>query len=205
LTHVSFLRLVPAVLVASASLTPSADSTTLPVESGSAQGIALWAKVSDAYRSVPGAVTVERVGPITVRFDDVLQHGIATAITAKATSPSEVTYLVGTIRAGTYVKDPGRTCWRHVDASDPQALDDLGNPFLSAPRMLFSKPRMAGVDWLLPVVFTAKGGPTDVVLRIHRRSSLVRSFTIASGSHHGTGSVRALARAPTIPRAEPRC
>jgi hypothetical protein len=170
-------RSAPLILGVMAALAVAGAGWTMPpVQTGDRQGIALWARVSAAYRTVPGASVVVRSGPLTVRFDDALRGEVVDGIAARATLEGRTTYLVGHVGSATFTKDPGRRCWRHVAASDPQA-----------------------------VVEASPDGRASVMFSIDRRTLMVRSFTTRAGNIRGTGEVRALPAAPRIPAAVPRC
>jgi hypothetical protein len=174
------------------------SSASGPSLTGDPAGRELARRVNRSYANVP-AVRVEAAvqGALVVRFTLVMRNGVTVAEQALVDEGSEPpTLFVRRESEGTFVRDPDRSCWRFVPASDPQALTDVGAPMLPGPGRV-SRPRVTGDTIVLPL--TSQGRTARFV--IDRKTSRLRRMD--AGGY--TARFTTLAKRPTLPVPKPLC
>ena len=191
--------------IAAAFLSVSAAGGALAATARSAltgdpAGVRLVKQVNRSYAHVPGIrIDVGGGSGVAIRFTFALRSGLAVAQHAIVDQgASGQTVLVRLGNQGTFVRDPGRSCWRFVPKAkvDRQGLPDIGRPVLSDLGRV-SRPRSSGDMFVLPI--TSNG----LTLRafIDRRTSQLRRLEAAGYSARFT----TLRIRPVMPTAKPRC
>jgi hypothetical protein len=177
------------------------DATARSGLTGDPAGIRLAAQVNRSYAHVPG-VRIDVGGGVggsslSVRFTFVLRSGVAVAEHAMVDQGADGrSALVRTGNQGTFARDPGRSCWRFVPKTDPQALTDIGEPVLSDVGRV-SRPRVSGDMFVLPIAthgltmraFVDRG--TSQLRRLEAPGYLARFTTLRTK--------------PVVPATKPRC
>src|SRR5438067_545868 len=108
---------------------------------GDPKGLALLARVQRAYRAVPAIGIALRLGTTNFDLKLVLRSGVGLAEQIVVQTPSGTTTLVARRGGPTWAREPGKSCWQRLPASDSQSIDDLGLPFPSQPRMRVKAPQ----------------------------------------------------------------
>jgi hypothetical protein len=194
----SLVGFAAAALICSAA---SAAATTVDRSSGNdPQGVALLARVHQAYRSVAGVSIAGKTGALSFEYTLNLRSGIGVAEEFVGRQPSGTTVLVAHGRP-TYVFDSGRACWTALSASAPQTFENLGLHFPDQPGMSVKAPARTATGWSLTLVSDGTPG----TLEIDRTSLHIRSLTVKTPSADIVEHVTILSSAPQLPEPEPRC
>lgn len=189
------------------STSAAAARQTVPHPHGNAVGLSLLKRVNAAYRHVPAVQTSARINGVSDRFTLLLRNGVATAEQFVGAGPGGTTTLVARGTGPTFAREAGSTCWRRLEPTDSQSLEDVGIRFPDAYRMLVKAPRRAGGAWLLPAVSQGRspGEKVSVTMRIDPSTMLVETETAGAGGHKLTEHVKSLARRPRIASPTSRC
>lgn len=198
--------------VVAASLAGSARSNTAATPIGSPFGIVLLARMQAAYAHTPGLeLTVRSRGSkraVFGRFVFDLHRGIVAAeqFVAPGSPPID---LVASRGGSTYLRQPGRECWRLLPSSDPRTLEDVGLPFPYGRQPGKAMvPKRSGNVWFLPtenrenfwyLTTQSTYKPTAkrfVVYTIDVKSSRIRSIEVQA-LKNGTTDVHAQHHPPT--------
>jgi hypothetical protein len=175
-----------------------ATGTAAPPLTGDPRGVALINRINASYVNVPAVRTSAHATEVSVTFELYLRHGVTWAEHAVVTTASGTTVLVGTLRGGTFARDPGRTCWRFLPRSSDQALEDLGNPLLVGPGRVH-RPRTNGNHLVVDLI---ADGKRETVVADRRNMHVVFVRTIKPSL---IVRFAALASAPGLPTPKPRC
>jgi hypothetical protein len=164
------------------------------------RGLALLASVQKAYVRIPGVeITVTSLG----RTELALRSGVVIAEELIGANPSGKWIYVARRATATYLRAPGKLCWRR---SAGVSLNGVGLQFPGAYRAV-QAPRPVTGGWSLRA--TTKSGAAagmTVTLVIRSPSHLLRS--IVTEAPHGkqvVERVRNLAAAPRILTPRPHC
>ncbi len=172
-----------------------------PGFSGDREALGLVARANRSYARIPAVRIDAVVSDATFRFTLFLRNGVTWAEQARVRTDEGEVNIVGTIGGGSFVKDAGASCWRFVAKSDPQAMEDLGDPVLAGPGRLGRPRTIAGT---IEIIATQRGGERMKIV-LDRRALTVRRVTYLSAGGNMTAHFTTLRRAPTLPRAQPRC
>jgi hypothetical protein len=173
-----------------------------PGFSGDRDAVALVARANRSYVRIPAVRIDAVVSGTSFRFTLFLRNGVTWAEQARVRTDNGEINIVGTIDGGSFVKDAGASCWRFVAKSDPQAMEDLGDPVLAGPGRL-GRPRRA-IAGTIEIMATQRGGERMKIV-LDRRTLTVRRVTYLSARGNMTARFTTLRQAPTLPRAQPRC
>ena len=168
-----------------------------------AQGVALAARVNNAYKRVPAAI-ITLHGASTGAFTEILKNGIVVAEQFEGANSSGTTMLVAPHGSPTYAKEPQTTCWRALAKSDGQTLDDVGHPLLSFLSSLkgvaVGAPRNTSYGWTLAL---SQGG-VSLTLTISK-ALLVKEVTAIKRGQRVEEDIDNLTRTPSLFVPAPRC
>jgi hypothetical protein len=192
------LAVVPFVLLGG---TDGAFGANGAAPSSDPRGLALLASVQKAYVRVPGVEVA--VTSLAIRTELALRSGVVMAQEVIVASPGVKWIYVARRATTTYVRAPGKLCWRR---SAGVSLDQVGLPFPGAYRAV-QAPRPVKGGWSLRATTkNGAGAGATVTLVINSPSHLLRS--IVTKDSHGkqlVERVRNLAAAPRILTPRPRC
>jgi hypothetical protein len=180
-------------------------------DSGDPAGLALLARVREAYAHVPGvAITgsanLPGLGHLRVRFTQLLRKSRIVAEEGDITGSGTTRTLVKRLGTATFVRDTGDSCWREIPATDPADLTDVGLRFLGAYRQRLGKPRRSGTSWLLPARAQDKDGTKgQLTYRIDRASLAVISLTAVVQGGKVVERFRSLRSTPKLAVPKPPC
>jgi hypothetical protein len=195
--HVGFA----VVAVAACAPVTFAAPAAAPRFTGDREAVALLARANRSYVRIPAVRIDAVVSDRTFRFTLFLRKGVTWAEQARVRTDDDEINIVGTIGGGSFLKDPGASCWRFVPKSDPQAMEDLGEPVLAGPGRL-GRPRAIGGT--IEIIATQQGGERMKIV-LDRRTLTARRVTYLSARGNMTARFTTLRKAPTLPRAQPRC
>jgi hypothetical protein len=142
-----------------------------------------------------------RLGASSFDYRLVLRSGIGVAEQVMVGQGGRTTTLVARWGGPTWVRDPGRSCWRRLAASDPRAIHDLGRRFPDQLLTRVKAPLRTPTGWRLPVSI---GGETAVFV-IDRKSLLIRSIVVKNPQMSYVEHVSALRPAPRLAFPTRRC
>jgi hypothetical protein len=168
---------------------------------GDPKGLALLERVHRAYRTVPAVGISLRLGAGSFDYKLVLRSGIGVAEQVVVRQAGRTTTLVARWGGPTWVRDPGRSCWRRLAASNSQAIHDLGQRFPDQLLTRVKAPRRTPTGWRLPVSIS---GETAVFV-IDRKSLLIRSIVVTNPQMSYVEHVSALRPAPRLAFPTRRC
>jgi hypothetical protein len=170
---------------------------------GDPKGLALLERVHRAYRTVPAVGISLRLGAASFDYKLVLRAGIGVAEQVVVRQAGRTTTLVARLGGPTWVRDPGRACWRRLAPapSDSQAIHDLGQRFPDQLLTRVKAPRRTPTGWRLPVSIS---GETAAFV-IDRKSLLIRSIVVANPQMSYVEHVTALRPAPRLAFPTRRC
>jgi hypothetical protein len=191
-----------AVLPTISASSPSRSTQRSPrwAFSGDHQAMALIERVNESYRNVRAVRIRATFSGVATDFTLHLKTGIVWGEQAVIKAPSGTTTLSGTIRQGTYVRDPGSRCWRFVPRRDSQALADLGKPVLTGPGQLKHPIRS---HWGRVLVDVVHSGRTVERIVVNRRTQ--RVVIISTAQPHAIFWFVTPRRTPTLASPKPRC
>ena len=167
---------------------------------GNPKGLALLERVHRAYRTVPAVGISLRLGGASFDYKLALRSGIGVAGQVVRRDPSGTTTLVARWGGPTWVRDPGRSCWRRLAASDSQAITGLGQRFPDQLLTRVNAPRRTATGWRLPV--SANGEPAVFVID---RKSLIRSIVVTTPQTRYVEKVSVLRPSPKLAYPTRRC
>ncbi|MGD0981914.1 MAG: hypothetical protein ABR946_10620 [Solirubrobacteraceae bacterium] len=169
-----------------------------------ARGLALLAAIDNAYTRVAGVeVRITLRGKQLGSFTDTLRGGSVVAEQFVAKSSVGTTMLVAPHGSPTFAREPGTSCWRILLPASPQALSDVGHPFL-----VFAKDTV--VHRPTPVANGLESldlveGTTSVALTVEAKTLLVARMDARMGSEVAEDSVTNLSAAPKLLIPRPLC
>lgn len=115
-------------------------------------------------------------------------------------TPSGTTALTGTIKRGTYVRNPRQRCWRFVPRDASQALSDLRKPVIAGPGELKPPQQSHWHRWLIDVV---QSGHTVERIIVDRRT--LRVLAISTAQPHALFFFETPSKEPALTQPKPRC
>lgn len=167
---------------------------------GNAQGLALLARVRQAYVNVPAVVLSSRLGSQPTRLTVILRAGIVTDEQFVLGAGSMT--MVGSSPSSAYLRQRGASCWSKLPASRAaQTFDSIGYPFPDTPHITVGKPRRTAGGWFLPT--SGDGGPSTYM--IDAKTFRIRFITFHTGSAALRDDVSALTHTPRLVAVSPRC
>jgi hypothetical protein len=193
-----FLRMLAAgaILLLMLPAARAAEASVAGTPTGDRDGVALLARVENAYRSVPGVKI--RLGPLTAML--ALRSGV---VVAEEATVGPHTYVSRDGRT-TYIDVKSRSCWLR---SQGITLDSPGTHFpLSYRTAAVQAPHRVICGWTVRMTTESETGVHAVVeLRIKTPSHLVQSVLVTEGGKRLTEQVTDLPVQPKVPTPRPLC